>query len=157
MDNYTFTQKVLDDEQTLYNIAKSILIIDTDCEDAVQNAILNAYTKLSSLKNEEYFKTWLVRILINECYKLKKRNSKFVPYEEQITADIQTLDNSEVRELYQAIMELKPKIRVAVVLFYIEGYSVNEIKDILKIPAGTVKSRLAKGRKALKSTLSCFD
>ena len=53
-------------------------------------------------------------------------------------------------------MELKPKIRVAVVLFYIEGYSVNEIKDILKIPAGTVKSRLAKGRKALKSNLSCF-
>ncbi len=94
---------------------------------------------------------------INECYKLKKAKLKFVPYEEQITADIQTLDNSEVIELYQAIMELKPKIRVAVVLFYIEGYSVNEKGYFLKIPAGTVKSRLAKRPKNSKIKLSCFD
>jgi len=53
----TFIDKVLETESTLYHVSKSILIYDQDCEDAVQGAILKAYNKLDTLKEEQYFKT----------------------------------------------------------------------------------------------------
>ena len=152
MDKQTFTDKVIESEQTLYRISMSILKNETDCEDAVQDAILTAYSKLDTLKNEEYFKTWLVRILINTCNRAAKKKSRFVfgkAVEEESVPD--SAVGTEVR---LAIEKLKPKIRVVVVMKYIEGFSVKEIKDILKIPEGTVKSRLAQGRKQLGLELS---
>ena len=53
----------------MYHIAKGMLKSESDCEDVVSEAVLKAYTKIHTLKEEKYFKTWLIRILINECYK----------------------------------------------------------------------------------------
>ncbi|MTK13361.1 MAG: sigma-70 family RNA polymerase sigma factor [Clostridiaceae bacterium] len=156
MNKDAFVDKVLEVESTLYHISKSILIHDEDCEDAVQAAILKAYDKLGTLKKEEYFKTWLVRILINECYSLKRKECSMVSYEEYFEfakAD----DKKDYSELYLAIQKLPERIRITIVLYYAEGYSVEEIKQILKIPAGTVKSRLAKGRKLLKIKLEHME
>lgn len=151
MTKETFTDLVLDSEQTLYRISMSMLKNEADCEDAVQTAILAAYEKLGTLKKEEYFKTWLVRILINECNKILMRKTKSA----EITADIQAHNTSiENVELRLALEALPVKIRQAVVLYYIEQFSVKEIKAILKIPEGTVKSRLAKGRELLKLELA---
>ncbi len=156
MNKNTFIDKVLEAESTLYRVSKSILIHDQDCEDAVQGAILKAYNKLATLKEEEYFKTWLIRILINECYSLKRKEYPKVSYEEYFEfakAD----DKEDYSELYLAIQKLPERIRITIVLYYVEGYSVEEIKQILKIPAGTVKSRLAKGRKLLKVKLEHME
>ncbi len=151
MNKETFTCKVLDAEKTLYRISISMLKNEKDCEDAVQTAILLAYEKLSTLKNDDYFTTWLVRILINVCHKQLRNNKKFTPCEHmpEIVSDNQYSD----AEIKIALMQLPEKIRAVVVLYYIEEYSVREIKQILNIPEGTVKSRLAKGRKLLKSEL----
>lgn len=152
MDKSTFTQRILESEATLFRVAKSIVVNDRDCEDAVQNAILKAYEKLDSLKSEQYFKTWLVRILINECYNLTRFRITEVSYEDYSKSE--PIDScQDYSELYSAICALKPRIRMTIILYYLEGYSVEEIKSILKIPAGTVKSRLSKGRTLLKSTL----
>ena len=70
MDKEKFSAEVLSAEKSMYHIAKSIVGNDEDCADAMQNAILSAYTKLYTLKNEAYFKTWLTKILINQCYQL---------------------------------------------------------------------------------------
>lgn len=158
MDNYTFTQKVLDAEQTLYNIAKSILIIDTDCEDAVQNAILNAYTKLSSLKNEEYFKTWLVRILINECSTILRRQQRLAPYDAAAAEAIPTPAADDYSDLYAAITALEEKLRLPVELYYLEGFKTREIAGMLGIPENTVKTRLRAAREHLRKDLkgACF-
>ena len=156
MNKETFKEKVLETESTLYNVSKSILSNDKDCEDAVQEAILKAYNKLKTLKEEEYFKTWLIRILINECYSLKRKELKTLSYEEcfDITADN---NKDEYSELHFAIQKLPERIRITIVLYYVEGYSIKEIKKILKIPEGTVKSRLAKGRKLLKIKLEYME
>ena len=151
MDNNEFSLKVLEAEQSLYNVAKTILYCESDCEDAVQNAILKAYLKIHTLKKEQFFKTWLTRILINECYSKLRENKRIVPYEEYMQEA--AAEEEDCSEIYTAIMSLKKNIRITVELYYIEGYSVSEIKDILKIPAGTVKSRLYKGRSLLKSIL----
>jgi RNA polymerase sigma-70 factor (ECF subfamily) len=156
LNKNTFIDKVLEAERTLYHVSKSILINDQDCEDAVQGTILKAYDKLGTLKEEQYFKTWLIRILINECYRLKRRECWKVSYEECFEfakAD----DKKDYSELYLAIQKLPPRIRITIILYYVEGYSVEEIKQILKIPAGTVKSRLAKGRKLLKIKLDHME
>lgn len=156
MSKDTFTDKVLEVQSTLYHVSKSILTHEQDCEDAVQGAILKAYNKLDTLKKEQYFKTWLVRILINECYSLKSKEHSQVSYEEYFESD-KANDKKDYSELYMAIQNLPERIRITIVLYYVDGYSVEEIKQILGIPTGTVKSRLAKGRKLLKIKLENME
>lgn len=150
MTRDTFTHLVLDSEQTLYRVAMAMLKNEKDSEDAVQTAILTAFEKLGTLKNEQYFKTWLVRILINTCNKQLKASSRTV---ELSDGDITSGDSAGATEIRIAIESLPVKIRQAVVLYYIEQFSVKEIKQILKIPEGTVKSRLSKGRSLLRDYL----
>ncbi len=151
MDKDSFAKNVLEAETTMYRVAKSIMVNESDCEDAVSEAVLKAYEKLNTLREERYFKTWLIRILINECYRKKRAQAKIIPLEDY--AESLTVNDESCSELYGAVMKLKPRIRITVVLHYIEGYGVEEIAGILKIPAGTVKSRLHAGRKMLREEL----
>ncbi|MDR1773582.1 MAG: sigma-70 family RNA polymerase sigma factor [Clostridioides sp.] len=149
MDKQTFSEKVLKIEKKLYIISNSILKNEKDCEDAVEEAILKAYENLDGLREEKYFKTWLIRILINECYKILNQRKKIENLFDNKFVD----EINDYADLYFAIESLSDKIRIVVLLYYIEGYSIDEIKDILKIPTGTVKSRLYIGRKLLKIKL----
>ena len=148
MDKSTFQNNVLEAEITMYRISMSMLQNEADCADAVSEAILKAYEKLPSLRNERYFKTWLIRILINECNKILRSKLRFAPLDEETG-----FCENDYSDLYEALNKLDTKLRLTVTLYYMEGYSVEEIKNILKIPAGTVKSRLARGRKLLKAHL----
>lgn len=151
MNKEMFTNKVLDAETTLYRVSMSMLKNEKDCEDAVQDAILIAYERLSTLKKEEYFTTWLVRILINVCNKqIKMRKREYQSKNVSIVSNIDNYSNIEMKEIFE---KLPIKIRTVIVLYYVEQFSVKEIKDILHIPEGTVKSRLSKGRQLLKIEL----
>ncbi len=151
MDKNEFSEKVLEAEQTLYRVSKSILLQDEDCEDAVQEAVLKAFSKRNSLREVKYFKTWLTRILINECYRLLRTKKQEVSYEDYFQEE--QAEANQYSELYAAILKLDIKHRMPIILFYMEGYSVNEIARLLRVPSGTVKSRLSKGRKQLKKLL----
>lgn len=152
MDKNTFIEEVRKSEATLYRVSKSILQIEKDCEDAVQEAILKAYQKLHSLKKEAFFKTWLVRILINECYKIRRFRKKIVSYEEYISLK-DTYVTENYSELYLSIMKLDDSLRILVILYYVEGFSVVEVAGILKMREGTVKSRLSRARSNLRKWL----
>ena len=155
MDRDEYERQVRAAEGTLYNVAKTMLLNESDCEDAVSDAILSAWLRLGSLRETRYFKTWLVRILINECNKRLRRKKLTVPYEDYM--DTPSPEPEDYSDLYRAVAELKPKFRIAVLLFYIEGYSLVETARLLKIPQGTVKSRLNAARKILKERLSNED
>ena len=73
---------ILDSERQLYSTAKTILYSDQDCADAIQDTIVKAFSKIDTLKNDKYARTWLVRILINECYSILRKSSKLVSLEE---------------------------------------------------------------------------
>lgn len=148
-----FIRLVLECEETLYKVSMSMLRNEKDCEDAVQTAILTAYEKLNTLKNEEYFKTWIVRILINACNKQLNSRKKIVDIKDYQNISETSNFSPEELEVRLAVEKLPLKIRQVVVLYYTEGFSVKDIKDILKIPEGTVKSRLSKGRELLKLEL----
>ena len=151
MTRETFSNLILDSESTLYRVAMSMLRNEKDCEDAVQTAVLTAFEKLGTLKHEEYFKTWLVRILINVCNKQLKSAVKTTELHD---TDIMSDGAEASTEIRMSIESLPVKIRQVVVLYYIEQFTVKEIKQILKIPEGTVKSRLSKGRELLKDYLT---
>ena len=151
MTKETFTKLVLESERTLYRVSMSMLKNESDCEDAVQTAILTAYEKLGTLKKEEFFKTWLVRILINVCNKQRNHNKRLVDISDHTGASEPSFDVSV--DVKIALENLPVKLREVIVLYYIEDFSVKEIKSILGIPEGTVKSRLSKGRELLRFSL----
>lgn len=151
MNKTELTELVIHSTDSLYHISKSILKNDADCEDAVQEAIAIAFAKLHTLKKEQYAKTWLTRIVINECYHILRKRERFTSFSEYgEEAEYGTEDYSE---LYQALFLLKKEYRLTIVLHYLEGYSVKEIACIMHTGVGTVKSRLSRGRDKLKSIL----
>ena len=122
MTKEIFSAEVLKAEKSLYHIAKSILTNDEDCADAMQNAILHAYEKLHTLRKEAYFKTWLTRILINECYQIIRSKKPLVSYEDYFETHTQTQEDTDT-DVFSAIMELEKNYRIPFVLFYVEGFS----------------------------------
>ena len=74
---------VLGSERQLYSTAKAILCSDQDCADAIQETIAKAFSKIGTLRNDRYAKTWLTRILINECYAILRKSDRFVPLDEE--------------------------------------------------------------------------
>ena len=152
MNKNDFAEQVTAAEATLYHISKSILKNDCDCADAVQETIVTAYSKLHSLKDERFFKTWLCRILINECYKIYRANKRVVPLEDYMEVELPSEKYDELG-LFDAIMGLKTDLRLVIVLHYIEGFRTIKMAEILRIPEGTVKSRLSRARLELRSVL----
>ena len=167
-----FAKLVLDSTDSLYRVSKGILKNDSDCEDAVWEAIGIGFAKLDTLQNDNFAKTWLIRILIHECFRvLKEKKRRCSLGEESLeyrtvsrrngysiySTDSLVPKTGEVSEiytdLYQALLELEEKYRIPLVLFYLEGYSVREIAAILESTEGTVKSWLSRGRGYLKQIL----
>ena len=136
-------------ERRLYRVARTMLSREADCEDAVQEALLRAWERLDTLREEAYFETWLIRILINQCKSLRRRRPTA---EAELTEDIPMSPEGEPA-LLDALMKLPGKLRIALELHYIEGYSVKESSRIMNIPEGTVKWRLSRGRAALKAEM----
>ena len=107
-------------------------------------------------ENENYAKTWLTRILINECYQIIRKDKKVVSlddYEESHNVVSDDSDISEYSDLYEAIMKLKEKDRICVQQYYIEGYSVREVAKMLKSSETAIRKRLARSREKLKMEL----
>lgn len=141
---------ITDTAPTMYRVSKSILKKDEDCEDAAQEAIVTAFDKLKTLKKDEFAKTWFIRILINKCYEILRKRKREV-YIENFSEPVE--NSEDYSELYKALNELSSEYRVTVVLYYIEGYSISEIAQTLRMPEGTIKSRLSRGRKKLRMFL----
>ena len=122
---------ILDCERQLYSTAKTILYSDQDCADAIQDTIVKAFSKIQTLKNDKYAKTWLIRILINECYTILRKSSKLTSLDvmdEQTKAEkiMMTKEKADYSELYQAINALKEELRLPVILYYIEDFNIRE-------------------------------
>ncbi|MEH7389218.1 sigma-70 family RNA polymerase sigma factor [Bacillus sp. JJ1503] len=149
-----FIRLIRNCESSLYRVAKGILKEELDCADAIQETILKSYHSISKLKNPAYFKTWLIRILINECNDMLKKKQKSLSYNNmENLAEPQKAEN-EFDELRAAISKLNENYRTVVVLFYFEDCSIKDIAQVLNIREGTVKSRLNRARAMLANYLN---
>lgn len=152
MNNDEFARRVMCIRPTLYRICCMQLANASDREDAIQEAIFKAWRKRASLREERYFNTWFIRILINECHNLQKRNRGVRPLEEWQEPVACGMD--EIHSLRWALESLEEGQRMCVLLHHIEGYSVRDVAKMLKISESAAKQRLMRGRKRLKELLT---
>lgn len=145
-------QLIIASEDTMYHVAKTLLCNDADCGDAIQEAVVKAFSNLHTLKQDSYAKTWLVRIVINECYAIMRREKKLVSIEDYRPEDTGT-QMGEYLDLYEAISRLPGEARLSVTLYYMEGYSIKEIAKLMETTESAVKNRLARARTKLKYML----
>lgn len=138
---------------SLYKAAKSYLEREEDIADVMQDTVLQAYEHISQLKNTSYFKTWLTRILINQCKDFLRQQKHYIVSDQVMETAYEMPEND--REFYELIKELPEDYRMIFLLFYGEGFRTGEIAQILDINENTVKSKLRRGRDKLKQVL-CY-
>lgn len=138
---------------TVYRLALCRLQNISDAEDVYQEVFLRLFKQDIQDWNDEHLKAWLIRVTLNCCADIGrfriKRNT--VPIYEEIS-DRQT-DTEDYQELWEAVSSLSVKLRTPIHLYYMEGYSTQDIARILKIPEVTVRSRLHRARRKLKDML----
>ena len=135
---------------SMYKTARGILKNDNDVSDAIQDTILTSFEKIHKLKNPQYFKTWLIRILINECNQILRHYKKVNTIEEvpETPRQDKTLAEFEFKEMLEQVDE---KYRVILVLYYEQGFKISEIAELLELNENTVKTRLARAREQIRS------
>lgn len=148
-DKEAFSQLMRDNAQAMYKVAKAILKNDDDVADAMQETALACWEKIHTLKKAEYFKTWMIKILINQCNAIYRQNQRVISDEyTQEAADVENeYANIEWKEF---LKHLEEKYRTVVILYYVEGFKVREVAQLLEISEGTVKSRMAAARKKME-------
>ena len=136
----------------IFRLAFSYLKSYADADDITQNVLLSLYRTEYEFENEDHVRNWLMKVTVNECRKFWRRPFRS---HENIDDYAETLvfEDQSYRELFEAIMRLDKNRRLIVILYYIEGYSIKEIAEILEIPAGTVGTRLSRARMQLKQYL----
>lgn len=137
--------------QLLCKVARGFLREQMDIDDAVADTVLACWESIGELESPAYFRTWLVRILINKCHDILRRSRRTVPLES--IAESREADSGFARTEFECLVDsLDEQYRAIFILYYSEGFKIREISSILGIPPGTVGSRLQRGRDQLRHT-----
>lgn len=155
-DHEAFTRLFRQLEPQLYRLAKTILLKDEDCADALQETTLKVYKGLANLKQPKFFKTWVIRILINECNQLLRMRERTIAVaeipEEPVDSYVH-FEDSGIVDLQSFINQLDESLRLAIVLFYYDDLSIKQIADVLDISEGAVRARLHRARRLLSKQI----
>lgn len=152
-DKEAFCNLIRVNKIAIYRVAKSILNNEEDIEDAVSESILKAYKNIQGLKQEVFFKTWLIRIVINESNNLYKKRAKEIAVDKDHFKNIKVNDNYKDLSLYNAINSLDEDLRITTILFYFEDMKYKDIAKVLNVKEGTIKSRLSRAKEKLYNIL----
>jgi len=136
---------------------------ETTARDVTQQVFLKLFTIIGQFREDSQFTTWLYRIVANACADEHRRRRRFVPFSPAVEVSHMTTRSTQ-EESYQrrqvadsvrdASSELTPKLRLPILLKYVEGMSYEEISESLGISIGTVSSRLNRGHKMLAQKLA---
>lgn len=154
-DNNAFSELIINIEKELYLIAKSKLKDEDDIGDAMQETIFRSYKNIKKLKENKLFKSWIIKILINECNKIyKKKYKNTVSYEEKnLEKYIMSNDDNEQLEFELLIKDLKSDEQLILTLYYCSKYTTKEISKLLKIRESTIKSKIIRSKNKLKTKI----
>lgn len=151
MDEKTFAARLEPLRLRLYKTAVLYLDSESLAIDAVDEAVYKGLRSCRSLRQPEYFETWLTRILINVCHDQLRRQKRFVPLEDAATL---TADDFDSLPLKEAIRRLPKPLRDVVILRYFTDCTLAETAEILGIPPGTAATRQRKALQLLRLELS---
>ncbi|MCL1885500.1 MAG: RNA polymerase sigma factor [Dehalococcoidia bacterium] len=144
----------IENQKKLYLTALAITKNHQAAEDALQEAYLKTVKKCHQLKDVAFAKTWITRIVINECKNMLKSNKTIATdFQEFETQFIEDFNDEELR-FYSMISNLALEDKEIMTLKYFQGYTLDEISAILNMPLSTVKSRVYRALEKLKSEWS---
>lgn len=153
MDAQTFQKEAMKLERLLYHICYGMLHNQSDCEDAIQEALLRAWKNRHQLRDMEHFRSWLCRITANACQDVLRKRQHEGVYDDAMTDNQPASIDLEQMVLRDALSTLSPEVRVCMTLYYLDGIPIREVAETLEIPEGTVKTRLMKGREKMSKLL----
>lgn len=132
--------------QSLYKVAKSYLRNDEDIADAISETVLLCFENLQTLRQNRYFKTWMIRILINKCKDILKTGSQ-INYTDEVP-EVPVYEEEFAAAEWKFLLEsLDERYRTILLLYYLEGFNTTDISQMMDLNESTVKSRLQRGRK----------
>ena len=124
-----------------------------DADDIVQETFLKLLKCKKKFESDEHARNWLLRVAVNECNSMWNSSwrKKVILTDEQ--EDKPVFPTPEQSELYELVIQMSPKYRQVIYLYYFEGFSVREVASILKISETAVQTRLQRARNKLKEQL----
>jgi len=134
-------------QNTLYRTAIAMLRNKSDAEDILQDVFLKLYEKQPDFESAEHEKAWLIRVCVNMCKNRLKHSSRQTA--ELLLEGVADVGEEHSRVL-DSVLALPPKYRMAVHLYYYEGYNTSEISDITQQSESAVRKQLERARKQLK-------
>lgn len=139
---------------SIYRLAFSYCKNSADAEDIVQETFMKRFTADIEFPDERSEKAWLMKVTANKCRDLFRSSAyKFLYHSVSLDEANLVYDSPEESSVYHAVMELAPKYRIVIHLYYYEGYSVSEIGKIIGKSDTAVQTRLYRARKLLKKSL----
>lgn len=155
--------------QLVYFVAYKLCKNDADAQDVVQDTFMEIKRSLKDLKNPQYFRLWLYRIIDSKCKKLFRRNkytlvdidqdqiqNGILVKEQELPVEHTHFQNDQ-EILQQMIEQLPYEQKLAVLLYYMEQMTTLEISQLLNVPEGTIKSRLSVARNTLKKKVEAYE
>jgi len=166
-DIAAFEELILEYQKKVYNTAYRFFNNAEDALDVSQEIFIKVYTSLKAFKEGSTFSTWLYRIAVNTCidYSRKKRKIQDVSLDDETTnvaknmaspqlPPDQIVENREMKDaIAKAIQALPEDLKICIILRDIQGFTYLEISELLDCSIGTVKSRISRGRRALREQL----
>jgi len=153
-DEKAFQELIHHEKNKLYRMAYMYVKNENDALDIVQDAIYKAFISIKSLKNPQYFSTWLSRILINSALDFIKKNERIILTNEMdVLPKEQNLGIEEKMDLAGAIERLDVPYKTVIILRYYQDLTIKQIAEMLHCPEGTIKTRLHRAINLLKSDL----
>lgn len=147
----------------LYRIAYARLDDEDDINDAIQNTMIITYKNIKKQKNIEFFKTYTIRVLINECNKIYNSNKLHIFIKNKVSKNQasylkDSIESANDRLNFEnMIKKLDYKEQLIITLFYNSNYSCKQIAKILKMNENTVKSKILRARKKIKDIYEEVD
>ena len=151
-DAEAFIALMEENKQSMYKVARGFLRDQEDIADAMAETVLNCFEKIGTLKQNAYFKTWMIRILINNCKDILQGQRRSIPAED--IPEPKTGRTGTETEFEELIEPLKEQDRSIFTLYYVYGMKTKEIAACMEMKESTVMSRLKRGRETLRGEMS---
>ena len=137
-----------------YKLAYTILKNEQDSIDAYLQAVEKGLKNIRNLKEPQYFKTWFLRIVMNEAKNIISKNNKLIYLEDvENTRPTKSENQEEKLDLERSLEKIEPQVREMIRLKFYMGYKLDEIANILDVPLGTVKGKMYTALRNMKKDL----
>lgn len=155
-DAEAFQALIHEEKEKLYRMAFVYMRNEDEALEVFQETLYKAFESISSLKNNDYFSTWLTRILINAAVTLLKKKQKVVPMSNdvlEIMGEAGHAMQDDQLDLLRAMDDMEDKYKTVLLLRFYEDYTIQQISTALDTPEGTVKTNIRRGLALLKKKM----